>query len=118
MPRRQVAGIHELQHEHAQVLVLDRRQASVGQRRDRVSLDLRRAGHLEQRVQISPFGRNPLLVAEQADLRVETLMNDLARDQLRQQRLPLVALSVCADLTRERLIAEQEALRQIEQCLP
>ena len=45
-------------------------------------------------------------------------MDDLARDKLGQQRLPLVALRVTADVAPERLIAEQESLRQVEQRLP
>src|SRR6266478_3243028 len=45
-------------------------------------------------------------------------MDDLARDKLGQQRLPLVALCVTGDVAPERLIAEQESLRQVEQCLP
>src|SRR5439155_21047684 len=76
------------------------------------------AGHLEQRVQIGPFRRDPLLVAKQADLRVESLMDDLPRDQLGQQRLPFLTLGVGADLAPESLVAEKESLRQVEQRLP
>src|SRR5258708_6990922 len=45
-------------------------------------------------------------------------MHDLPGDQFGQQRLPLVALGMGTDLAGERLIAKQEALRQVEQRLP
>ncbi len=41
-------------------------------------------------------------------------MHNLARDQLRQQQLPLINLRVVAYFAFERLIAKQESLRQIE----
>src|SRR6266567_2985963 len=62
--RCEVAGVHELQHEHALVFVLDRGYGTIRQHRDGLPLDLRRAGHLEQRVHIGPFRRDPLLVAK------------------------------------------------------
>ncbi len=98
--------INQLQHQNPQVLLLDGRQSAVGEHGHRLPLELRRARHLEQRVQVGPLRRNPLLVAEQADLGIKPLVRDLAGDELGQERLPLVALRVIADLARERLIAE------------
>ncbi len=118
MLRRHVARVDELQHECDQVLVLDRRRATAGVDDERNALDLPRAREGEQRMQLRPFRRNPLLVAEQPDLGVETEVRDFAGDELRQQALPFVALRVARDLARERAIAHEEALRQVEQRLP
>jgi hypothetical protein len=62
-------------------------------------------------VEIRPFRRDPLLVAEQTDLRVDALMKDLSGDELGQQRLPSVALGMVAHLAAESLVAQQESLR-------
>ena len=40
------------------------------------------------------------------------------RDQGRKQRLPLAALPVLGDVGRERLVREQERLREVEQRRP
>src|SRR5215472_9523771 len=45
-------------------------------------------------------------------------MDDLAGEQLREQRLPFVALRVIGDLAREGLVAQQKTLCEIEQSLP
>jgi len=75
---------------------------------------LRSAGHLEVRVEVDPTRGNPLLVSVQPNFCVETLMHNLARDQLRQQQLPLIILRIPAYFAFERLITKQESLRQIE----
>ena len=69
-------------------------------------------------MQVGPARRNPLLIAVQADFGVEAVVDDLPRDQLRKQRAPPVALGVVADFARERLVAEQKALGQVEHRLP
>src|SRR5207244_4204585 len=116
--RWDAVGVRGRQNERGPGFVLDRGCSSMRQHRDGLPLDLRRAGHLAHRVQIGPFRRDPLLVAKQADLRVESLMDDLPRDQLGQQRLPFLTLGVGADLAPESLVAEKESLRQVEQSLP
>ena len=118
MARGEIARVHELQHQHAQVFLLDRRQPALGEHRDMLSLDLRRARHLEQRMQVRPLRRNPLLVAKEPDLGVEALMHDLSGDQLGQQRLPFVALRMIGNFARERLVTQKEPLREVEQRLP
>jgi hypothetical protein len=45
-------------------------------------------------------------------------MHDLPRNELREQRLPPVVVTVIGDLAREGRVAPQEALRQIEQRPP
>ena len=45
-------------------------------------------------------------------------MHDLSGDQLGQQRLPFVALRMIGNFARERLVTQQEPLRQVEQRLP
>ncbi len=45
-------------------------------------------------------------------------MDDLAPHELGQQRLPLAALRVLGDFARERAVAGEECLRQVEQRLP
>ena len=61
-----------------------------------LALDLARAGEREQRVQLRPLRRNPLLVAVEPDLRVEAQVHDLPRDELGQQLLPLAGPCACA----------------------
>ena len=112
--RRQVARVHELQDEDGQVRVLDRRGApAVGA--DRLALDPAAAGEREQRVQLGPLGRDPLLVAIEPDLRLEAEVDDLPGDDPGQERLPLAALSVVGDVVRERRVREQERLRHVEE---
>jgi len=118
MLRRQVAGIDELEDQRDQVFVLDRRRVAVGVRDEPLPLDLPRACEHEERMQLGPFRGNPLLVAKQPDLGVEAVVQDLAREELGQERLPLVALRMAGDFLRERRVAGEETLRQVEQRLP
>ncbi len=69
-------------------------------------------------MQVGPARRNPLLIAIQADFGVEAVVDDLSRDQLGKERAPPVALGVVADFARERLVAQQKALGQVEHRLP
>ena len=65
-------------------------------------------------MEVDPTRGNPLLVSVQPNFCVEALMDDLPRDQLRQQQLPLIVLRILAYFACECLIAKQESLRQIE----
>ena len=106
--------------QHHQVLVLDRRRAAARRRATSgCALDLQRAREREQRVQLRPFRRDPLLVAVQPDLGVEAEMHDLAARGARAAAA--CHLSLCAwsrDLARERVVGEQERLREVEQRRP
>ena len=100
MARGEVACIHQLEQQNTQIFLLDRRQHAIGKRADGYAFDLRRARALEQRVQLRPPRRYPLLVPIKPDLGVDPLVRDLAREQFGQQRLPLVVLCVVGDLAR------------------
>ncbi len=88
VPDRRVARVHELQHEHAQVGVLDRRRAARGVERHELPLEMLRQGKREQRVQLRPLRGNPLLVAVETDLGVEPEVHDLAQHELGLHLLP------------------------------
>jgi len=79
----QAAGIHQLQHQRAQILVLDARRARFGERYE-AALDLLRARERHQAVQLGPLRRYPLLVAKEAYARIERKVHDLAADELGQ----------------------------------
>ena len=91
---------------------------AVGGQQQLLALDLLRARQREQRVQLGPLRRYPLLVSVQPHLRILPQMHDLAGDELRQQRLPLARRGVLGRLARKRGVALQEALGQVEQRLP
>ncbi len=115
----EVAGIEQVQREHHEVLVLDRRRVvALRVERERPAFDAQRAGVREERMQLDPLRRNPLLVAKQAHLGIVAEVGDLARDEFRQLRLPLAALGPLRDLACERAVADEEALREVEQRLP
>ncbi len=118
MPGGDVPRIDEVQDQGDDVFVLDRRRVSAGIRDKRVPLDLPRARMPEQRVQLGPFRRDPLFVSEQSDLGVEAEVHDLPRDELRQQRLPLVALRMAGDFAGERAVACEETLGEVGHRLP
>ncbi len=100
LPRGQAAGVHQLQHQRAQVFVLDRRRIAVAER-DELPLDPLAAGVRHQAVQLGPLRGNPLLVAEQPHARVEREMHDLPAQQLWKQLLPAPALRAIGDFARK-----------------
>ena len=69
-------------------------------------------------MQLGPFRGNPHFVAKQPDLGVEAEVQNLSREELRQQPLPFLALRVAGNLARECRVTGEEALRQVEQRLP
>ena len=119
--RRQVAGVELLDQQHVEVFLLGaplHRARSRARESDRDTRDAELDGARIELVQIRPFGGNPALVPEHAQLRVGAVVMEQPREKQRDHRFPARIRAFGQRPFERRLVRVDEALAHLLRRLP
>ena len=119
--RAEIAGIELVHQQHIQIFLLDRprlRGRPGGRQRHRLRGRTASRTSAGRPVQLDPFGRNPSLVLEHAQLGVGAVEMDQSHEHQRQHRLPARVVRLRHRALERRLIGKRERLAHLPQRLP